>query len=65
MTSFNLAAAVFSLRRECPKMAKKHGDEALTYLIFAVRVVSKRARLRGGGCAGPSRGTAGGSRLSA
>jgi len=40
MTSFNLATAVFSLRRECPKMAKKHGDECLTYLIFAVIAVA-------------------------
>ena len=57
MTSFNLATAVFSLRRDCPKMAKKHGDECLTYLIFAVRA-----------CAGFSRGSAdfaGGSRFSA
>ena len=37
MTSFDLATAVFNLRRDCPKMARKHGDECLTYLIFAVR----------------------------
>merc|ERR1719353_2174547 len=40
MTSFDLATAVFNLRRDCPKMAKKHGDECLTYLIFAVIAVA-------------------------